>query len=174
MSLTKNVRFVLSPVVTSASPTMTVEPGTTSEAIELMGFDSGNADWTYSSTAEGRTGEEAINGFDMDDDPGLIYTGPNGASVNIRVTDLDLSAGLTTPAAGDTYTVAVFKNNELVAHADEGMFAELDTLTVEYNLEGTVTNLVQNDVIRVAVVATPGSTAASELKVAPNSVIHIK
>ena len=44
----------------------------------------------YSATAEGRTGEVAVDGIDLDGEPGLIYQGPAGVFNPGRSQDPDL------------------------------------------------------------------------------------
>jgi hypothetical protein len=115
--------------------------------------------WTYSDTAEGLTGAVAANGFNMDGQPGLIYSGPVGGQVRISITNLDLATSLSLVAeADDGFAVGVFKNNDLVGKADEGFAVEFDTATVEYNCATIVGNMQTGDVLRVAVI----TEAASE------------
>ena len=120
-----------------------------------------SSDWTYSATAEGLTGEVAVNGIDMDLEPGLIYAGPIGASAAFQI-ELDLKAGQVAPEAADDVTLGVFRNNDLIAHAPEGFVSELDTETAEFTLQGTVDNLQTGDVLRVGVIAHAGNEDAVE------------
>lgn len=141
---------------------------TTSDAI--AGNESG--DWAYSATAEGRTGEVAVNGIDLDGEPGLIYTGPAGNYVRVKVTNLDVDHGLIAPEATDTATVAVFVNNTIHGVADEGFAAELDAEpAIEFNLDTIVGPLQSGDVIRVGIVG--GGNETLDLDVAEGGTIDI-
>jgi hypothetical protein len=107
---------------------------------------------TYSATAEGRTGEVPVAGNDLDGGPGLIYSGPAGGAVTVEVVGLDVTTGaIGGPEATDAVTAAVFVNNDIVAVADEGFVAELDSVTAEFNMATYVGNLQPLDVIRVGV-----------------------
>ena len=136
---------------------------------ETAAFESG--DWTYSATAEGRTGEVAVNGIDLDEEPGIIYTGPVGNAVRVQFKNLDVAAGLIAPEAADTATAAVFLNNDVVAFADEGFVAELDAETVEFNVDTYVGGLRTNDVIRVGLIG--GTEETLDLDVAEGGSLDI-
>ena len=119
-----------------------------------------NGDWAYSATAEGRTGEVAVNSIDLDDDPGIIYSGPGGGAIRIKVAGLDVLEGTIAPEATDTVVPAVFVNNDLIDFFDEGFTDEIDTGTlVEFNLDTYIGNLQPLDVIRIALVGGGEETA---------------
>ena len=99
---------------------------------EVAGNETG--DWTYSATAEGRTGEIAVNGIDVDDQPGMIYSGPAGGAFRVKVTNFDVVDGDIAVEAADTAVMAILLNNTVVAFADEGFVAELD-ISAEYNVD---------------------------------------
>jgi hypothetical protein len=131
-----------------------------------------SGDWTYSATAEGRTGETAVDGIDLDGEPGLIYTGQPGNYVRVKVANLDLDHGLIAPEAADTATVAVFVNNDVHGYADEGFAAELDAEpAIEYNLDTIVGPLQSGDVIRIGVVG--GGEETLDLDVAEGGSLDI-
>jgi len=131
-----------------------------------------NGDWTYSGTAEGRTGEVAVNGIDLDGEPGLIYSGPPGNAVRVKFTNLDIDHGLIAPEAGDTAAVALFVNNDIIAFADEGFVAELDAEpAIEFNLDTYVPGLQTSDVIRIGIVG--GGEETLDLDVAVGGTINI-
>jgi hypothetical protein len=110
-------------------------------------------DWTYSATAEGRTGEVAVSGIDLDGEPGLIYSGPAGGAVRVTCRDLDVAEGTIAPEAADSVVAALFLNNDIVAFADEGYTAELDTeAAVEFNFDTYVGGLQVGDVLRLGLV----------------------
>lgn len=125
---------------------LAAEGGAISIPLTLSGV---NTQWTQSAAAEGLTGEVAVSEVDMDDGPGLIYAGPVGGHVHIDWKNIDFKAqvGLT-PEAADELTLAVFKNNEVVGHSDEGIAVEFDTATVEFNGTCAVGNLQTGDVLR--------------------------
>lgn len=108
----------------------------------------------YNATAEGRTGEVAVGGNDLDEEPGLVWGGPAGvfAHLQVRVTNLDILEGTIAPEDTDTVTAAVFVNNDIVAFADEGYVGEIDVATaVEFNID-TIVSVTEGDVIRIALV----------------------
>ena len=114
-----------------------------------------NSDWTYSATAEGRTGEVAVSCVDLDDLDGIISSGPSGAAVRVKVSGFDVDAATTIAAEqADTMTLGLYVNNVLVDYADEGFVAELDDEVVdEFNLDTYVGGLIEGDVIRLAYVS---------------------
>jgi hypothetical protein len=130
----------------------------TAEAQPLAFLDD-SEDWTYSATAEGNGGEVAVNGIDLDLEPGLVYAGPVGAHVDVVFSNIDVQAdiGSVAPEAADQLTVGVFKNNHLVKAADEGWVAEFDTGTAEFNGSCVVGNLQTGDVVRLALMVHEGS-----------------
>ena len=139
------------------------------DSSSIAGAESG--DWTYSATAEGATGEVAVDGVDVDAEPGMIYTGPAGNAVRVKVANLDVASGLIAPEAADTVTAAVLKNNDVVAFADEGFVAELDAVTAEFNIDTYVGGLKSGDVIRVALIG--GGEETLDLDVAEGGTIDI-
>jgi hypothetical protein len=117
--------------------------------IEQLDVAANNSDWTYSATAEGRTGEVAVDGVDMDLEPGLIYSGPVGGAVRVAWDNVDVSAGDIAPEATDRISCALYLNNTLVAGSDEGSVNELDTVTAEFSGSVVLNNLQTNDVLRI-------------------------
>lgn len=138
----------------------------TAEALALTeGYDE-TGDWLYSATAEGRTGETAVNGLDVDGEPGLIYSGPVGNVVRVTLQDLDISEGSIAPEAGDSVVAAIMLNNTVVAFADEGFTNEIDTgIAVEFNIDTLVGPLSESDVLRVALIG--GGEEVADWDVAP-------
>lgn len=139
------------------------------EALALTeGYDE-TGDWVYSATAEGRTGEVAVNGIDLDGEPGLIYSGPAGGAVGVTIEEVDIAEGTIAPEATDSVTLALTLNNDIVAYADEGYVSELDTETAaEMNLSTYVGNLQPGDVLRVALIG--GGEETMDVDVAPGNV----
>ena len=112
-----------------------------------------SGDWAYSATAEGRTGEVAVNGIDMDDAPGVIYSGPSGVAVRVQVTGFDIDLAIIAPAAINTLALGLYLNNTLVDYCDEGFVTELDDEVVdEFNLDTYVGAIQEGDVIRMGYV----------------------
>ena len=112
-----------------------------------------NGDWAYSATAEGRTGEVAVNSIDLDGAPGVIYSGQAGGAIRIKVAGLDILEGTSEPEATDSVAVAVFVNNDIVDFFDEGFVLEHDNETLaEFNIDTYIGNLQPLDVIRIALV----------------------
>jgi len=139
-------------------------------SVDIAGNETG--DWTWSATAEGRTGEVAGDtGVDVDGDPGLIYSGPAGNAVRVSFKNLDVAAGLIAPEAADTVTAAILKNNDVIAFADEGFVAELDAVTAEFNADTYVGGLQSGDVIRVALIG--GGEETLDLDVAEGGSVDI-
>lgn len=125
-------------------------------------------DFTYSATAESNGGAptaaqlsaDPLGLYDLDAQPGLIYSGPSGVAVEVRFTNLDIvETNDEAPEATDEWTAAVFVNNTLMAYADEGYVSELDTQTAaELNLaDGTYVTLNESDVLRVALISQEGN-----------------
>jgi hypothetical protein len=150
----------------------------TAEALDLLFDGNANGDWTYSATQEGRTGEVAGDtGADMDGEPGLRYDGPAGASVRVNVTDLDIGPSTSAsgaPEAADEFTVGLFRNNDIIGHADEGWASEFDTATAEFNVSAVVDNLQPNDVLRVGLMAHEGNEDSVFLGVAHGGSFNIE
>lgn len=124
----------------------------TAEALALTEGYSEIGDWIYSATAEGRTGEVAVNSIDLDLEPGLIYSGPAGGAVGVTIEEVDISEGTIAPEATDTATLALFLNNDIIAYADEGFVALTGEVLHEMNLSTYVGNLQPGDVLRVGLV----------------------
>jgi hypothetical protein len=128
------------------------------EALALTLTDATNPhDWTYSATAEDNTTDIHSPGEDtppeeMDDQPGLIYSGPSGVSVRVSVANLDVSEGTIAPEAGDSVEAVVYLNSTPMIKSDEGVVAEHDLETAtEFNIDGVIPNVQESDVIRVGV-----------------------
>lgn len=137
----------------------TLGSGNTGEALGLTEAYSELGDWTYSATAEGRTGENAVNGIDLDEEPGLIYRGPAGAGVRVAAV-LGVSEGTIAPEAGDSVVAAIFLNNDVIAYADEGFVSEIDTgTTTTFNVDTYVGPLQEGDVVRLGLVGGGEETA---------------
>lgn len=155
MSLT-NIRKLSSPgeyqMDQSATSDMEAVPAEGATSIPMEGnLPTLSGDWSYSATAEGRTGETAVNGVDLDLAPGIIYAGPSGASVRVQIKDFDIDEGTINGGATDTVTLALYVNNDQVATADEGFVTELEVEAVlEFNLDTYVGPLQELDVLRVA------------------------
>ena len=164
MTLTGNVKLRSVPVngdfVAAAAAETTAEGAEAlalTDSASIAGNESG--DWAYSATAEGRTGEVADGNIDVDAEPGLVYNGPAGGAVRVKVSNLDVSEGTIAPGATDSVVAAVLVNNSVVAFADEGFTAELDTETaVEFNIDTYVGGLQPGDAVRVALVGGTEST----------------
>lgn len=106
----------------------------------------------YNATAEGKTGELAVAGIDLDEEPGLVYGGPSGVfnHLQVRVTNLDVLEGTIAPEATDSVTAAVLVNNTVVGFADEGYVSEIDTgILTEFNID-CIATVTEGDVIRIA------------------------
>ena len=117
-------------------------------------------DWTYSATAT----DNGIAG-EMSGEPGLIYNGQSGAAVRVVVSNLDLASdGIIAPTAGDNYIMAVYVNSTLTLESDEGTENEMDTDTVEHNVDGVVYDLQETDVIRFAPGLLSGTTGSLEVE----------
>ena len=130
------------------------------------------ADWTYSATAEGGTGETPVNGIDLDGQPGMIYSGPAGAAIRVEFKGLDVSEGTIAPEASDSVVAAIFKNNAIVAFAEEGFTNEIDTGTpVEFNGQAYVGGLQNGDVIRIGLVGGSEETADWDVAVGGSFVL---
>ncbi len=124
-----------------------------------------SGDWAYSATAEdnGTAGN-------LDGQPGIIYTGPNGNAVRVKVTNFDVDEESIIADPADSATMGIYVNSSLVAYADEGFVAELD-ITAEFNVDTYVGGLQSNDVIRVAVIG--GTEETWEAGVAEGGTIDI-
>ena len=129
-----------------------------------------SGDWAYSALAEGRTGEVAVNGIDLDVEPGLIYSGPSGGAFRVKVANFDVVDGDIAVEAADTLTMAVLLNNTVVAFADEGFVAELD-ISAEYNVDTYVGGLISGDVLRVGLIG--GGEETMDLTISEGGTLDI-
>jgi hypothetical protein len=145
-------------------------PGTANlaEALALTEGYSEIGDWIYSATAEGRTGEVAVNGIDLDGEPGLIYSGPAGAAVGVTFEGIGISEGTIAPEATDGATLALFKNNDLVDYADEGFVLLTGETVHDMNLSTYVAGLQTGDVLRVGLVGS--GSEVIDVDIAPGDV----
>ncbi len=133
--------------------------GEESEALALTVTDATHpTDWTYSSNPEDNTNDihtpgEGTPPSEMDLQPGILYSGPSGISVQVVVKNLDVLEGaIIAPSASDRVNAVVFLNSTPMISSDEGSQVELDTETaVEFNIKGTIPNIQENDVIRIGV-----------------------
>lgn len=175
MTLTNSRRFQPVPVAGTFPNKAHIEGGDDTAVALSMYFKGPNADWSYSETAEGLTGETAVSGIDLDESPGLIYAGRAGAGVTVSFKDLDIQGSLfNTPEATDEITVVILKNNTLVGYADEGLVSEFDTATVEFNGAAYLDNMQAGDVIRIALKSQEGNEASLDFDVVENGVINIE
>lgn len=124
-----------------------------------------SGDWAYSATAEDNGTAGTLDG-----QPGIIYTGPDGNAVRVKVTGFDVDEESIIADAADSATMGIYVNSSLVAYADEGFVAELD-ITAEFNVDTYVGGLLSGDVIRVAVVG--GTEETWEAGVAEGGTIDI-
>lgn len=133
----------------------------------------GPADWSYSATAENRPGEIAVAGVDLDEGPGLIYDGPAGGAVRVKVADLDILEGTIAAEATDSYVVGLYLNNDLIAFSDEGVtvIGTGETI-VEHNLDTYVGNLQPLDVLHVAVLGLTEETVDYDIALGGNFAIN--
>jgi len=156
---TKKAAFPSSAEVTGATVVLNDETGVS------LAFETpipAEGDFTYSATAEGRTGEVAVitNGVsnDFDGAAGFIYRGEDGGAVRVAIQNLDLTANaITGPTEGENYVVALLQNNDVVAYADEGWLDGADLSATEINLDTYVGGLKENDVLRVAILSEEGN-----------------
>ena len=137
-------------------------------SVGVAGLESG--DWAYSATAEGRTGEVAVDGVDLDGEPGLIYTGPPGGAARVKITNFDVVDGDIAVEAADTAVMAIMQNNTVVAYADEGFTAELD-VAAEFNVDTYVGGLISGDVVRVALIG--GGEETLDLTISEGGTIDV-
>ena len=176
MSLTNSQRLVTVPFIGTYTEAAAAEVDTGgAEALAITAEAGEGADWLYSATAEGRTGEVAgAEGHDLDGEPGLIYSGPVGGAVRVAVKDLDIAEGsITVPDAEDTVIAAIFLNNDVVAYADEGFLTGPVSATHEFNADTYVGGLVTGDVIRVGLITDAAAEEALDFDVAATGTLSI-
>lgn len=106
-----------------------------------------NPHFSFSESAENNGGEVAVNGHDLDETDGYVYSGPGGA-VQV-VASIVSGPGEIAPGATNTMTVALFKNNDIVGYAEEGVVSELDAAEPTWNIN-TYVPLVEGDVLHFA------------------------
>jgi len=162
MTLTNNTRLQTAEFQADFSEAAAAETAAElGESLALEGATPAvNGDWAYSATAEGRTGEVAVNSIDLDGEPGVIYSGPAGGAVRVKVANLDILEGTIAPEAADSVTAALFLNNDVVAFFDEGFVSEIDTeIASEMNVDTYVGGLLSGDVIRVGLIGGGEETA---------------
>lgn len=126
-----------------------IEPGADeAEAIALTidAIAEATKDFTYSAIAEDNP--NAAAGI-LDGQPGMVYNGPDGNYFRVTA-DVSLADhGISTPAAGDTAVLAVYKNSEVQAFSDEG-FSDHE-IAVEHNVDTVVGPYNEGDVLRFGV-----------------------
>lgn len=165
MAISRHTKVEAVQVLAEVPEAAIVEPGANeAEAVPLTAADWADAiEWEYSATAE----DNGTAGI-LDGEPGLIYRG-EGTAVQVRVANFDtLEHGITPPEATDKAVLAVYKNSDVVAYADEGLNTHAAEIAVEGNLDTYVT-LSENDVLRVGVAFT-GEEADADLDLAPGEV----
>ncbi len=143
---------------------------TAAEAVESLALtDTGSTPhWTYSATAEDNGTAGALDGT-----PGVIYNGAitTAQRVNARVA---LSAGTIAPEAADDMALGIYKNSTLVATFDnetvagEFVFDELDSETIQAQIDTVVDAVVNGDVIRVGLIGLGEETV--DVDVAPGQI----
>lgn len=163
MSLTNSKKLSGWSIAAEVPEAALVEPGVNeAESVPLTStdYDDYTAQFTYSATAE----DNGTAGI-LDGQPGLIYNGEAGAvSVSVRNFDT-LEHAITLPEATDKAALAIYKNSDVVAFADEGYSTHAAEIAVEGNVD-TYVSLVEGDVLRVGVAFT-GEEADADLDLAP-------
>lgn len=134
-------------------------------SVDTAAFESG--DWALSEAAEDNGTAGALDGQD-----GIIYTGPAGGAVRVKVVGLVVDEESIIANAADSATAAIFVNSDVVAYADEGFVAELD-ISATFNMDTYVGNLQSGDVIRVGILSASGSEADWEAGVTEGGSIDI-
>lgn len=136
--------------------------GNPAESLALTEAWSEVAEFVYSATAEGRGGEVAdtATAIDLDDEPGLIYSGPTGRTYRVAFYDIDISEGTLAPEATDTATIGLMLNNKVIALSEEGYTALTGEVIHEHNIASdfTYVTLTTADVIRLAVIGDGAET----------------
>jgi len=167
MSLTNNLKLTGQKVFGVVPEASIVEPGANEAEAVPVTIDSAilgdSPDWTYSATAED-SGTAGI----LDAQPGLTYSGPSGVGYRVNVTNFDtIEHAITPPEATDTAVMALYKNSDLVAYADEGFTAHASEIAVEFNVD-TYIQLNENDVLRVGIAFS--GEADADLDLAPGEI----
>ena len=140
----------------------------TAEALAMTEAYNELADWIYDATAEYRTAYQesgyTVGGIaiDIEDQPGLLYSGPTGASVRVAIEGLVTDEGAIIAAEeGDYYTVAIMQNGIVVCVSDEGFVDAADAEPVTWTGLDTYVTLTEGDCIQVAIWAAEGNTDGS-------------
>ncbi len=110
-----------------------------------------NADWEYSAIAENRLGEIAVDNVDLDEAPGVIYSGKTGNAVRVKAQLIFDTAAIIAPSATDVVTIGLYQNNVLHTTCAEGTFTELDNEVADIANIDTMVTLVEGDVLHIAV-----------------------
>lgn len=133
----------------------------TAEALALTVDSGSNPDMTYSATAEDNGTAGALDG-----EPGVIYSGPAGATNALRVTakNVDVTEGTIAPEATDLVSVGVAVNSDIVAIADEGFVAQTGS-ALEFNVD-TIVAVNTSDVVRLVLLAQSSGENAQDWDVA--------
>lgn len=109
----------------------------------------GHPDFTYNATAPNNP-----EGGNMEEGPGMVYTGPAGTTgyfvVSMLAADIVWAAeGISDPDTGDTVSVDVFVNATAAITSDEGQTAAGgEGITLEFNVAAETVAVVEGDVIR--------------------------
>lgn len=145
-----------------------------SEALALTEAYVETGSFIYSATAEGNGGEVAdpATAADMDDEPGLIYSGPSGRQFHLTFANIDITEGTIAPEATDTVTVGIAVNNKAVLLADEGYVALTAETIHEMNGEaGVYVNLNESDVVRLMLLGSGSEVIDTDIAVGGSVII---
>ena len=124
----------------------------TAEAIALLtNAEIESGQWEYVATAESVSEIAGYREFDFDGQPGMVYSGPTGVGVHVKLADFVFD----TPAIegyteGGLCDVGLFLNNDLLVLSDEGAVDIAEAATT-FNCS-TYVNLTEGDSIRVVVI----------------------
>ena len=163
MSLTNSTKFNVVQQTGTVPEVALSEPGANlMEAIPVTLTNNADVqDMLYSATAE----DNGIAG-NLDGQPGLIYTGPQGNYFRVKLTNVDtIEHAITAPEATDTASLAVFINSVVADYGDEGYNEHDAEIAVENNIDTLVGPMNTNDILRVGFVFTGEVNA--DLDVAP-------
>lgn len=107
--------------------------------------------------------------YDLDAEPGVLYSGPSGVGYRISLSNCDITEGAGN--AEDGCNVGLVVNSRVVAWSDEG-WSDVGEATVEFNADTYVT-LQEGDAIRVGLFTKEGEADGADYDVAVTGTLVI-
>lgn len=163
MPLTNTQKLRMHGIIGEVPEAAVVEAG--ANGVEALPVTMDNID-DHPDLAYSATAEDLGTAGNLDGEPGVIYSGPVGGFIRVKVSTFDLvEHAIAPPEATDKVALAVFKNSEIQDFGDEGLVVQTEA-AVEHNIDTIVGPLKTNDVIRIGITTT-GEVGEVDYDLAP-------